>query len=459
MSDKMRVPNFKLEKVYSDGRREEPQLHALSGIDVNCRMGRRGFLLTSALGAGALAALSSGCMSANSKFSSENATSLRQQIKITSNVLEADYPHGIASHKGGVYALAFSPDSKLLASASSEGVLKTWSMPDGKLRHTLKLGQCPRALAFTPDGKMLFGNEFSNSIFFWEAPFNSKGKDIAPLDGTFAKTALSPDGRMLAVNIHRQKLQLLSVPDGKVLGEFGESALYLDFSPDGTMLVTSGGPDITIYAVPSGKRLKQWEEFSNSQAISADGKLLALRYGIAFGLWSIPSGQFIRMEVVSHQHGQGILAFSPNGKWLAVDIDTFHQKGVLLYRAPFSEQAFLLVGKNEGRAVAFSKDGRFLAVGSSDCIFIWELPKGQEAPRFVSVLFDPVETPKDVSVRQATIKGSTFVGSCGSPLPAGAICTCNCVPGSYVRPQSSPSSGGGGYYCTCNQICTCVPIK
>ncbi len=458
MSDKTRVPDFKLEKIYSDGSREEPQLHALSGIDVNCRMGRRGFLLTSALGAGALAALSSGCLSV-SKLSPTLDNSLRQQIKITPNLVKADYPAGIASHIGTVYALAFSSDGKLLASTSSDSVGKIWSMPDGKLLSTFKAENNPHALAFTPDGKKLFGDEFNGgSLYFWEAPFSgNKRVELPQYNGWYANVALSPDGSMLAVSKNKQNIQLLSVPEGKVLGEFGEAAGYLNFSPDGTVLATSGTGDVTLYAVPSGKKLKQWEEYSSGQAISADGKLLALRYGFSLGLWSIPSGKFIRMEPVSYKHGYAALAFSPDGKWLATDADDVHQKGVLLYRAPFAEQAFFLAGKSDVRTVAFSKDSRFLAVGSSDCIFIWEMPKGQEAPRFVSVLFDPAATPKNVSVRQATIKGSTFVGPCGSPLPAGAICTCNCVPGSYVRPQSSPSSGG--YYCTCNQICTCVPIK
>lgn len=48
---------------------------------------------------------------------------------------------------------------------------------------------------------------------------------------------------------------------------------------------------------------------------------------------------------------------------------------------------------------------------------------------------------------------------CGSPIPIGAICTCNCVP--------VPGSGGysGGYtpyrYCYCVPVCTCnlIPVS
>lgn len=46
--------------------------------------------------------------------------------------------------------------------------------------------------------------------------------------------------------------------------------------------------------------------------------------------------------------------------------------------------------------------------------------------------------------------GSRYEGSqaCGTAIPAGAVCSCNCVPG----------VGGGPMRCTCDQVCTCVPV-
>ena len=39
---------------------------------------------------------------------------------------------------------------------------------------------------------------------------------------------------------------------------------------------------------------------------------------------------------------------------------------------------------------------------------------------------------------------------CGEPLPSGAICTCNCVPAQSASTTTT--------YCSCNQVCTCVPV-
>jgi hypothetical protein len=43
---------------------------------------------------------------------------------------------------------------------------------------------------------------------------------------------------------------------------------------------------------------------------------------------------------------------------------------------------------------------------------------------------------------------------CGSPVPPGAICTCNCVPGTVIH-HTKPVVHT---YCTCNKVCTCVPV-
>lgn len=42
---------------------------------------------------------------------------------------------------------------------------------------------------------------------------------------------------------------------------------------------------------------------------------------------------------------------------------------------------------------------------------------------------------------------------CGSPVPPGAICTCNCVPAVAASVTHSYST------CTCNKVCTCVPVN
>src|SRR6185436_9771803 len=47
----------------------------------------------------------------------------------------------LGTHTGSVYTLAFSPDSKVLASAGGDKVIKLWDVPGQKLLKELKAAQ------------------------------------------------------------------------------------------------------------------------------------------------------------------------------------------------------------------------------------------------------------------------------------------------------------------------------
>ena len=71
----------------------------------------------------------------------------------------------LMGHTDAVVGLAFSPDSKTLASASYDGTLKSWDMTTGKERATLgEYKGCLGYVAFSPDGKTLASGAIGSPV-------------------------------------------------------------------------------------------------------------------------------------------------------------------------------------------------------------------------------------------------------------------------------------------------------
>src|SRR5262249_14835533 len=109
----------------------------------------------------------------------------------------------LTGHTEPILAIAFSLDSKILASAGNYDTLRLWDLETGKVKFTLKDPPCC-SLAFSPDGKILASGA--------GGPFGSAKKEMTLWDVTSGTriagykqewpgimgVAFSPDGKTLA---------------------------------------------------------------------------------------------------------------------------------------------------------------------------------------------------------------------------------------------------------------------
>jgi WD40 repeat protein len=95
--------------------------------------------------------------------------------------------HGqIEAHQEAITALSTSPDSRILASVSADGFMKTWQ--DGALLDRVRVSSHPvRCVAFSPDGKTLATGDEDGRIRLWNA---SNGAPL-PFMGGHTRTVRS----------------------------------------------------------------------------------------------------------------------------------------------------------------------------------------------------------------------------------------------------------------------------
>jgi WD40 repeat protein len=99
----------------------------------------------------------------------------------------------------GVRAVAFSPDSKLLA--TTDCVVRVWDLAADPPRVLCQQEEeIPQCLTFSPDGRVLLVGNALGEVKFLEA---TSGTELHTLKvqsrRTFMRLALSPDARLLAV--------------------------------------------------------------------------------------------------------------------------------------------------------------------------------------------------------------------------------------------------------------------
>jgi len=177
--------------------------------------------------------------------------------------------------------VSFSPNSRILAGESAEGVVGLWDVVTGAELHTLKGSHSIFAIAFSRDGKMLATGGFFDDVRIWNV---ITGEPIAVLKNSTSVQALcfSPDGKLLATDGDHGTIKLWDVlthNQMQILKGHADSVLALTFSPDGRILA-SGAEDSTIvlWNAITGRQLRKLEGHTNqvrSLAFRLDSKILA----------------------------------------------------------------------------------------------------------------------------------------------------------------------------------------
>jgi WD40 repeat protein len=310
-------------------------------------------------------------------------------------------PDVLLGHRDGVGTLAFSHDGSLLASAADRMIV-LWEMQPGRPLGTelvRRTGEVLRDLAASPDG--VFALASDHEILLANAATGKLiGEPIRSPRGFF-KVAFDPPGRRLAtVGSDGAILWTLPARTRRVLDDSHRSVDALAFSPDGATLASGAqNGEVTLWdataGTPRGPPFRAGDRPVSSLAFSPDNKALASAdWNDRVVLWTLrdrPPASATREEV-----GRGkCVAFSPDGKFLALcdgDAVTLWDVATRTDVAIRTRLAAALSGHpGATSAIAFSPDGKTIAVGTEHGIVLWD---AATRARFGAILDGHVGTVK-----------------------------------------------------------------
>jgi len=394
----------------------------------------------------------------------------------------------IRAHAGAITSLLASSDGTVLTSGSGTEDLKKWMLPDGSL--VGPLGQ---------------------------PPLRSAGMWVLSPDGARLAHVLAPSRSSL----ERQSTLEIYFPGGLTGGEIPitefSQPTAMAFAPDQKSLLITDGAEIIVAAVnPTGQPqlTRRFQAGPGITCLTVDRSIVIA--GSRDGLirtWNLSSGAvvgrfntggaitamllLVGQPTVATGHADGAINLLSLGDGTSVTVTKLNSPIRALVPGPGGDS--LVSGCEDGTIRSISlltgdslstrnlelADGakltmmaaiggkNLIAVGTSTGqIVLLDLPELQTRTH----LFDPLasdQSAKGVAFRildPITGRTVTYTLPCGSQIPPGATCVCNCVPGAvsaptYIQPPPPPPPREGmtlpctakpippGYTCTCN----CIP--
>jgi hypothetical protein len=253
-------------------------------------------------------------------------------------------PRRLASfaHQDGVHAVAFSPDGRLVATASG-ATAEVWEVSSRKRVATLS---------------HQFAVQLPHLYKVWAVAFSPDGRLVATATGTTASADNAAGvwevstGRRVATLSHQDWVNAVA------------------FSPDGRLVATASRDQTAgVWEVSTGRRVATLahQKWVDAVAFSRDGRLVATASGdTTAGVWEVCSGK--RVATLSHQFAVSAVAFSPDGRLLAT---ASRDRTVGVWEVPGGRQIVSLGHDEEVSDVAFSPDGRYLATVGRNTVRVW----------------------------------------------------------------------------------------
>jgi len=388
----------------------------------------------------------------------------------------------------GLNSAEFSPDNREVVTTSGDGTARIWDAGTGLADVEMRGRDEPLASAtFHPDGATVLTRSGSENAAqernerpraatpsVWDASTGVLRFELGGHEDRVTTALFRPDGRWIATVGEDRTVKLWNAEDGSAAGQLPQQADAVRdaaFSPDSSRIAVSSGDSLSVYDLRTHdlvNTLKSGVRVPIHLAFSPDGTLLLASSGPdkLARIWDVASGRIV--HTVQHDQWVARAAFAPDGHTFttasrdstAVLWDTrtgkrrftfnhadwvnrlvFNHQGDLLLTASRDDSARIwsvadgtlqveLGGAHvQGLlGIAFSPDGKFVATASGDnTARIWSVATGEllvqfngAGDRVMSVMFSP-EGKRVVAASEDGVARIYRCDVCGSGKDLDAI--------------------------------------
>lgn len=263
-----------------------------------------------------------------------------------------------SGHEKRMASVAFSPDGKMLAGGDFEGVIWLWHVATGARKQIRTSHKIVDEVMFSPDGLAIVSSR-DRDTRLWDLATGEFKTQLEDTAGTY-NIVYTPDGTTLYGG-NRSELRLWDPNTGKIEMRLGlQSSSYRPlpvFSPDGQTIATAGGNDYTV---------RLWDPQT--------GQLKDTRKGDPKYVKMIRVSDDVPKLVDYATKRVDAIAFSPDGRILAVSSDN----EIVFWDSNTGEHKATLTGTGSFYNLLFSPDGRTLAAESyatrsESGIYLWNI--------------------------------------------------------------------------------------
>ncbi|BBM86610.1 caspase family protein [Candidatus Uabimicrobium amorphum] len=287
------------------------------------------------------------------------------------------------SHTKSVTSISFSPDGKILASASKDQTIGLWDVAIGKRMAKISVNKPALFAKFSPDGESFAYSLSNRTIRLRDVKTGKKQVKITGHTDDINAMDFHPGGKMIVSASSDQTIRLWNIQTGKeVMKIEGHSAAVnsVCFNFNGKT-IASGSSDgtIKIWDTQTGKEKKTiTTRLGDVKTVrfSPDGNTVVSISNNRIQLWRLTTGKEITKGFARYRD-ISCVCFAPNGKQI-----TFGSNNGILYLfdlATRKEVTQITTQANAIHAVAFSPDGQTLACGvENGTLILWDVENDHE---------------------------------------------------------------------------------